>query len=123
LVAKENIVATISILFGFAEDGSEGYAGLISQIPALGAVSFLIFNLVCPPCFAAIGTIKKELGKTKKFVFALIYQLGLAYALAFIIYNLASIGVGTIFSIILLGGLLYLIVRPLLTDKKINFLL
>ncbi len=80
LIAKE-LVGTFGILFGFAEvaeDGSEFWGQLANSLPAVAAYSFLVFNLLCAPCFAAMGAIKREMNNTKWFLFAIGYQCLLA---------------------------------------------
>ena len=76
LIAKENVVGTFGVLFGFAEvaeDGTEIWGTLASQMTPLSAYSFLVFNLLCAPCFAAIGAIKREMNNAKWFWFAIGY--------------------------------------------------
>ena len=82
LIAKENVVGTIGQLFGFAkvaEDGAEIWGNLASSMTALAAYSYLVFNLLCAPCFAAMGAIKREMNNTKWFWFAIGYQCILVY--------------------------------------------
>lgn len=121
LVAKENVVGTFGVLFGFAEvaeDGAEIWGSLQSYMIPLAAFSFLVFNLLCAPCFAAVGAIKKEMNSPKWTFFALGYQTGLAYSVSMIIYQFGLlIGYGqfsvfTVIAAVLLVGLIYLIVRP-----------
>ena len=91
LVAKENVVGTFGVLFGFAEvaeDGMEVWASLQGIFTPLSAFSFLIFNLLCAPCFAAIGAIRREMGSGKLTWFAIGYQTVLAYAVSFTVYRL-----------------------------------
>lgn len=90
LVAKENVVSTFGILYGFgevAEDGAEIWGTLAVSFTSAAAFSFLVFNLLCAPCFAAIGAIKREMNNTKWTVFAIAYQCGLAYIVALMIYQ------------------------------------
>lgn len=127
LVAKENVVGTLGILFGFAEvaeDGTEIWGNLASSYSAAAAYSFLTFNLLCAPCFAAIGAIKREMNNAKWTWFAIGYQTALAYAVSFCIYQLGifiqgeAFGLGTIFALLVLLGFLYLLSRP--ADGKLN---
>ncbi len=121
LVAKENVVATFGILYGFeevAEDGVEIWNNLATSFTALSAYSFLVFNLICAPCFAAIGAIKREMGTPKWTWIALGFQTGFAYVLALITYQLGlafsgnGFGVWTIVAVIALVVLVYLMLRP-----------
>lgn len=121
LVAKENVVATFGQLYGFAEvaeDGVEIWGTLASSFTTLSAYSFLAFNLLCAPCFAAIGAIKREMNNAKWTVFAIAYQCVFAYIVSLLIYQLGSFILGgsltvwTIVAIILLIGMIYLLVRP-----------
>ncbi len=127
LVAKENVVGTLGILFGFAEvaeDGTEIWGNLASSYSAAAAYSFLTFNLLCAPCFAAIGAIKREMNNAKWTWFAIGYQTALAYAVSFCIYQLGifiqgeAFGLGTVFALLVLLGFLYLLFRP--ADGKLN---
>ena len=82
LIAKENVVATFGMLYGFAEvaeDGAEIWGNLAAAMTPIAAYGFLVFNLLCAPCFAAMGAIKREMNNTKWFFFAIGYQCGLAY--------------------------------------------
>ncbi len=94
LVAKENIVGTMGILYG----GDSTWANLASTFTHPAGMSFLIFNLLCAPCFAAIGAIKREMNSTKWTWAAIGYQCGLAYVVSFVVYQLGSLfaGVGNI---------------------------
>lgn len=130
LVAKENVVATFGQLYGFAEvaeDGAEIWGTLAASFTALSAYSFLAFNLLCAPCFAAIGAIKREMNNGKWTAFAIIYQCVFAYVVALIIYQLGSLilygtfGFGTVVAIILLIGMIYLLVRPAKKVEKLEF--
>jgi ferrous iron transport protein B len=119
LVAKENAVGTFGVLFGLAEAAEDSpalIAGIASMFTAVGGLSFLIFNLFNPPCFAAIGAIKREMGGWKWTLIAVGYQLLLGYTLAFIVYQLgnvlfmgASFGVGAAIAIVLIGAILWLL--------------
>lgn len=121
LIAKENVVATFGQLYGFAEvaeEGNEFWGQLSASFTPLAAYSFMIFNLLCAPCFAAMGAIKREMNNTKWFWIAIGYQCGFAYICSLIVYKLGSLfngesfGFGTIVGFILLIGLIYLLVRP-----------
>jgi ferrous iron transport protein B len=103
LIAKENVVATLGVLYGAAEiseNGAEvwsafqGSLGATPQIAAIAAFSFLVFNLLCAPCFAAVGAIRREMNDWKWTLFALGYQTALAYAFALVIYQFGTLFVG-----------------------------
>lgn len=120
LIAKENVVATYGQLYGFAEvaeDGAEIWSMLASQFTTLSAYSFLAFNLLCAPCFAAIGAIKREMNNGKWTLFAIAYQCLFAYVVAMIIYQMGNLffnGIVTLYTIIavlFLFVLLYLLLR------------
>jgi ferrous iron transport protein B len=90
LVAKENVVGTFGILYGFAEvaeDGAEIWGNLAASFTVLSAYSFLVFNLLCAPCFAAMGAIKREMNNIKWFWIAIGYQCGFAYIVSLCIYQ------------------------------------
>lgn len=121
LIAKENVVGTFGILFGFAEvaeEGEEIWGALAGSMSAVAAYSFLIFNLLCAPCFAAMGAIKREMNNAKWFWFAIGYQTVLAYAVSLCVYQLGSLfsagafGIGTIIAVLLVVGFVYLLFRP-----------
>lgn len=121
LIAKENVVATFGQLYGFgevAEDGAEIWGTLAMGFTAVSAYSFLAFNLLCAPCFAAIGAIKREMNNSKWTLFAISYQCVFAYAIALIIYQLGNLfiygtfGLGTVVALIVVAILLYLLFRP-----------
>lgn len=121
LVAKENVVGTFGILFGFAEvaeDGGEYWRVLAGSMSAASAYSFLVFNLLCAPCFAAMGAIKREMNNIRWFWFAIGYQCLLAYVVALCIYQISMLittgifGVGTAAAFVLMGGFAYLLLRP-----------
>ena len=129
LVAKENVVSTFGILFGFAEvaeDGSEYWGTLAGSMTALSAYAFLVFNLLCAPCFAAMGAIKREMNQIRWFWFAIGYQCLLAYAAALCIYQLGMLfttgtfGPGTAAAFLLIVGFLYLLLRPHRADGRQN---
>lgn len=121
LVAKENIVGTFGVLYGFAEvseDGVEIWATLRQSFTQLSAYSFLIFNLICIPCFASVGAIYREMGEKKWTLIAVSFQTLLAYVLALIVYQLGmfigghGFGLWTAVAIASLTALVYLVVRP-----------
>ena len=119
LVAKENIVGTMGILYGGGELST--YAELAKQFTALAGFSFLTFNLLCAPCFAAIGAIKREMNSAKWTWTAIGYQCGFAYIVSLCIYNIGSLFAGkvtgidwlwVIVAIALVAGFIYLLFRP-----------
>ena len=127
LVAKEEVVGAFGTLFAVAGDALEmveegDFAGLVNiaaQFTQLSAYSFLIFNLLCAPCFAAIGAIKREMNNAKWTWAAIGWECGFAYAVALIVYQIGGLftgdttfGAGTVAAVIVLGVLIYLIVRP-----------
>lgn len=121
LIAKENIVSTFGILYGaaeVAEDGVEIWPQLQLAFTQVSAYSFLVFNLLCAPCFAAIGAIHREMGDARWTWFAVGYQTVLAYVASLIVYQLGSLiflgaafGIGQAIALILLAALIWLIVR------------
>lgn len=121
LVAKENVVGTFGVLYGFgevAEDGAEIWGSLAGSMTAVAAYSFLVFNLLCAPCFAAMGAIKREMNNAKWFWFAIGYQTILAYAASLCVYQVGTLitagtfGIGTVVACIIIVGFLYLLFRP-----------
>lgn len=129
LVAKENVVSTFGQLYGFAkvaEDGVEIWGTLAVSFTALSAYSFLAFNLLCAPCFAAMGAMKREMNNAKWTAFAIIYQCVFAYAVALIIYQLGNLiingvfGIGTIVALIVLVGMIFLLVRKGKSSEKLE---
>ena len=126
LVAKENLVAIMGILYGFAEvaeNGDEMWSVFAQNFTAISAYSFLVFNLLCAPCFAAIGAIHREMGSAKWTWIAIGYECIFAYIVSLIIYQLGTwfatgvFGLGTIVAIILVAALVYLLVRPNPEDR------
>ncbi len=99
LVAKENVIGTFGVIFGFAEvaeDGQEIWGMLAGSMTAVAAYSFMVFNLLCAPCFAAMGAIKREMNNIRWFWFAIGYQCLLAYVAALIIFQIGTwVTVGT----------------------------
>ena len=121
LIAKENVVATFGLLFGFAEvaeDGAEIWGNLSSVMTPVASYGFLVFNLLCAPCFAAMGAIKREMNNAKWFWFAIGYQCVLAYVVSLCIYQIGTLittgafGVGTVVAFLLVISILYLLFRP-----------
>ena len=129
LVAKENVVGTFGQLFGFAEvaeDGQEIWGTLANSMSQIAAYSFLVFNLLCAPCFAAMGAIKREMNNTKWFWFAIGYQCLLAYLVALCIFQFGTLftgggfGIGTVAAIVILIGFLYMLFRPYKESTSLN---
>ena len=121
LIAKENVVATFGMLFGFAEvaeNGDEIWGNLAQVMTPIAAYGFLVFNLLCAPCFAAMGAIKREMNNAKWFWFAIGYQCGLAYVVSLCIYQIGTLltgggfGIGTVVAFVLVAAFLYLLFRP-----------
>ncbi len=124
LIAKENIVASFALLYGFAEiseSGTEMWANLALELNAPAALSFLIFNLLCAPCFAAIGAIRREMNSARWTLFAVGYQCLFAYAASFVVYWFGTLITGgfemrmlplLILAAALVLGTVYLMVRP-----------
>lgn len=131
LIAKENVVGTFGILFGFAEvnadNGIEIWGQLAGSMTAVAAYSFLIFNLLCAPCFAAMGAIKREMNNAKWFWFAIGYQTLLAYVVSLCIYQIGTLisggafGLGTIVAFVLVIGFVYLLFRPYKESTTLKF--
>ena len=129
LVAKENVVGTFGQLFGFAEvaeDGTEIWGQLAGSMTVAAGYSLLVFNLLCAPCFAAMGAIKREMNNAKWFWFAIGYQCVLAYIVSLCIYQIGTLamgggfGLGTIVAFILILGFVYLLFRPYKESKTLN---
>ncbi|SHJ96229.1 ferrous iron transport protein B [Hespellia stercorisuis] len=127
LVAKENVVATFGQLYGFAEvaeDGTEVWGSLAGSMTAVAAYSFLVFNLLCAPCFAAMGAIKREMNNAKWFWFAIGYQTVLAYLVSLCVYQIGTLittgtfGVGVIAAFVIMAGFIYLLFRPYKESNK-----
>ena len=130
LIAKENVVATFGLLFGFAEvaeDGSEIWGSLSQVMTPVAAYGFLVFNLLCAPCFAAMGAIKREMNNVKWFWFAIGYQCGLAYVAALCIYQIGTLittgafGLGTVAALVFIAVILYLLFRPYKESNSLSF--
>lgn len=121
LVAKENVVGTFGVLFGIAEaaeDTPSLLAGIAATFTTVSALSFMAFNLLCAPCFAAIGAVRREMGSWKWTWISIGYQTALAYVVAFIIYQLgivfvldASFSIGTAMALLFIAAILWLLVR------------
>ena len=129
LIAKENVVATFGMLFGFAEvaeDGSEIWGNLAQVMTPIAAYGFLVFNLLCAPCFAAMGAIKREMNNAKWFWFAIGYQCGLAYIVSLCIYQFGNLftgggfGLWTVVAVVLLIAFLYMLFRPYKESKSLK---
>lgn len=130
LIAKENVVGTFGVLFGgfdeVAENGWQIWANMRAAFTPLAAYSFLVFNLLCAPCFAAIGAIKREMNSAKWTWFAVGYQCVFAYAVSLVIYQLGMLftgagnAVGTIAAIIVVALMVFMLVRPYKDDNSLN---
>ena len=133
LIAKENIVATFGVIYGFAEVAENGveYWGKLSDdmgetaaLAALAGFSFLVFNLLCAPCFAAMGAIKREMNNGKWTAFAITYQCGFAYAVSLCIYQIGSaiLGkpnvIGLVASAIIIAFTLFMLFKPYKESTK-----
>ena len=124
LVAKENIVATMGILYG----GGDGtvYANIAAAFTAVSGMSFLVFNLLCAPCFAAMGAIKREMNSAKWFWFAIGYECGFAYVIALIVNQLGKLFTGDvnvfglIVAIIAIALIIFMLVRPYKESNKLD---
>ena len=130
-IAKENVVATFGQIFGFAEvaeDGVEIWSNLAASFTAVSAYSFMCFNLLCAPCFAAMGAIKREMNNWRWTCFAIGYMMVFAYCVALMVYQFGglitgelSFGIGTVAAIIVLALMIYLLVRkPAQVDEGAN---
>lgn len=127
LIAKENVVGTLGVLYGFAEvaeDGTEYWQNFAKDFTVISAYSFMIFNLLCAPCFAAIGAIKREMNNSKWTWFAISYLTIFAYVISLIVYQIGLFVTGNGFTIltgvafILLFGLIYLLVNKPVEKKE-----
>ena len=129
LIAKENVVGTFGVLYHFggeelSENGDEIWSLVAADYTALSAYAFMIFNLLCAPCFAAMGAIKREMNNGKWTAFAIGYMCALAYCSALVVYQLGGIITGelsfnffTIVAAVILVAFIYLLVRP---NKYVN---
>ncbi len=129
LIAKENVVATFGMLYGFAEvaeDGAEIWGNLAAAMTPIAAYGFLVFNLLCAPCFAAMGAIKREMNNAKWFWFAIGYQCGLAYVVSLCIYQIGTLftagkfGIGTVVAFLCVIAFIYLLFRPYKESETLN---
>ena len=122
LIAKENVVATFGVLYNFAgelsENGDEIWALVAQDYTAISAYSFMIFNLLCAPCFAAMGAIKREMNNGKWTAFAIGYMCVFAYVVSLIVYQIGGLitgevafGIGTVVAVVLIVGIVYLLFR------------
>ncbi len=130
LIAKENVVGTFGVLFGgfdeVAENGWQIWANMQQVYTPLSAYSFLIFNLLCAPCFAAMGAIKREMNSAKWTFFAIGYQCVFAYAVSLIVYQIGSIFTGSlnvlglIAAVVLLALIVYMLFRPYTESTRLK---
>ncbi|MCI7107229.1 MAG: ferrous iron transport protein B [Agathobacter sp.] len=130
LVAKENVVGTFGILFHYGEVGEAGeeiWGNLAANMSSIAAYSYLIFNLLCAPCFAAMGAIKREMNNAKWFWFAIGYQCLLAYVVSLCAFQIgglftgaATFGFWTVVAILLIIGFIYLLFRPYKESKTLT---
>ena len=124
LIAKEEVVNTFGVLYQYAgeadlmDDASGIYAAIGADFGAVASYSFMIFNLLCAPCFAAMGAIKREMNNGKWTLGAIGYMCGFAYVVSLIVFQIgglftgeATLGIGTVAAVILLAGILYLLFR------------
>lgn len=122
LIAKENVVGTFGVLYGLSEvagDGVEIWSRVAADFTVVSAASFLIFNMLCAPCFAAIGAIKREMGSWKWTWITLAYQTTLAYIIAYIVNQIGrliilgeSFNLGTFIAFALIAVVIWLLARP-----------
>ena len=129
LIAKENVVGTFGVLYGVgevAEDGVEIWGSMQQNFNALSGFSFLIFNLLCAPCFAAIGAIKREMNSAEWTWFAIGYQCGFAYAVSLIVYQIGSAFMGAVnpiglaAAVVLLAFFGFMLLRPYKESSKLT---
>ena len=130
LVAKENVISTFGILFHYGEVGEAGeeiWGNLAANMSAIAAYSYLVFNLLCAPCFAAMGAIKREMNNAKWFWFAIGYQCGLAYLVGLCIFQIgglftgaATFGFWTIVAVAIIIGFIYMLFRPYKESETLN---
>lgn len=121
LIAKENVVGTFGVLYGFAEvaeDGAEIWARIAADFTSLSGASFILFNLLCVPCFAAVGAIRREMNSAPWTAFALVYQTVFAWFISFMVYQLGtlmqtqSLTTGGILALLCFVAFLFLLFRP-----------
>ena len=130
LIAKENVVGTFGVLFGgfdeVAENGWQIWANMREVFAPLAAYSFLVFNLLCAPCFAAMGAIKREMNSAKWTFFAIGYQCVFAYAIALVVYQLGMLFtgqgniIGSIVAFAIVAFLAYMLFRPYKESNKLQ---
>ena len=130
LIAKENVVGTFGVLFGgfdeVAENGWQIWANMREVFTPLAAYSFLVFNLLCAPCFAAMGAIKREMNSVKWTLFAIGYQCVFAYAVSLVLYQLGMLFtghgnlLGSIFAFAIAALILYLLFRPYKESRTLS---
>ena len=130
LVAKENVGGTFGILFHYGEVGEAGeeiWGNLAANMTGIAAYSYLVFNLLCAPCFAAMGAIKREMNNAKWFWFAIGYQCGLAYLVSLCIFQIgglftgaATFGFWTIVAVAIIIGYIYMLFRPYKESETLN---
>ena len=129
LIAKENVVGTFGILYGFAEvseEGEEIWGTLAGSYTTVAAYSFLVFNLLCAPCFAAIGAIRREMNNAKWTWFAIGYQCLLAYCVSLCVYQIGTflttgaLSAGFFAALVILAGFVWLLVRPYKNGGKLR---
>ena len=124
LIAKENIVGTMGVLYGGGDQST--WATLAKVFTSVTGFSFLVFNLLCAPCFAAMGAIKREMNSAKWTAFAILYQCGFAYAVALCINQIGgaftgSLNViGLIVSVLLIAGMLFMLFKPYKEASKLT---
>ena len=129
LIAKENVVATFGVLYNYvgelSENGDEIWGLVAANFTAISAYSFMIFNLLCAPCFAAMGAIKREMNNWKWTLGAIGYMCGFAYIISLIVYQIGglitgevSFGIGTVVAVVLIAGLLYMLFRKNKYDEN-----
>jgi ferrous iron transport protein B len=121
LIAKENVVGTFGILYDFG-NSAELWSALAADYTTLAAYSFLVFNLLCAPCFAAMGAIRREMNNAKWFWTAIGYQCGLAYIVSLCIYQFGMMfsghcGAGTVAAFLLTAGFVFMLFRPVVGRK------
>lgn len=130
LIAKENVVGTLGVLYGFAEvaeEGEEIWANIAADFTPLAAYSFMIFNLLCAPCFAAMGAIKREMNSPRWTALAIGYMCLLAYCASLVVYQLGGLLTGevavnpfTLAAAVVLAVALWLLLRPAPDHKQIR---
>ncbi len=130
LIAKENVVGTFGVLFGgldeVAENGWQIWANMRHVFTPLSAYSFLLFNLLCAPCFAAMGAIKREMNSAKWTLFAIGYQCVFAYAVALMVFQLGSLmtgngsPVGSVAALAVASFMVYMLVRPYKENRPLK---